>query len=367
MGFVRDRPHVARLPQQPVVSKSPKTPQAVLLTFSYPKYLESKRTVDERARHPGVWNSFMERLQDLTAHASGREKPLRILEVGGGVGDLAIKIIRTLPGVSVEYTLIDIDRENLDTARGRLRETFPDVGLTPVLNGADAIPDASPTGGNIEEKGGGINVYLVRDDITCLGGSHSNTPIQSESIPRYDAICGQAIMDIVPARILLEKLSLLLQNNGVVYLPIHFDGRTDFDPSYDSQVDQLVSRIYHDSMARAWENAAGNVHAYDGSRSGRDLIMHAAAADLSVVDVGASDWIVLPSEWREGSDSNQYPVSEAYFLQCMLHFIEGELSVSPHITNHDASAWMSVRRQQLADGELAMFVHNLDVLLAPTR
>ncbi len=364
------------------------------MTFSYPKYLKSKRSIDERARHPGVWNTFLDQLRDAAAGASATRRDIRILEVGGGVGDLAMKILYALPEGSAEYTLVDIDPDNLKAARERFQQAFPEAALSPVLDGIGKIRGESsrhsPTCSSRR-----LSIYLVRDDITNVDASAAAGSLDIQTLGLYDAICGQAIMDIVPARILLQNLSLMLSPRGVIYLPIHFDGRTDIDPSYDSQVDQMVTDIYHDSMARTWIDADGNVHPYDGSRSGRDLIMHAASANLSVVEAGASNWIVLPSARRDegradvpdgrvpdgqvangrsadatfsqaiAPGTNHYPAREAYFLQCMLHFIEGELAASEHISDEDAKAWVTARRQQLATGQLAMFVHNLDVLLAP--
>jgi SAM-dependent methyltransferase len=353
------------------------------VTFSYPKYLVSKRTVDERARHPGVWKTFLDRLRASATRASREREPVRILEVGGGVGDLALQILRALPDVAVAYTLIDIEPENLEAARERFRRERPDATVSPVLDGIGNIPSAAPIGKDTKSSRD-VVTYFVQDDITRLGNTDSDMQSTHGRVQSYDAICGQAIMDIVPTRILLQKLSLLLKEQGVIYLPIHFDGRTDIDPPYHPKVDHTIARIYHDSMTRTWTDADGNVHKYDGSRSGRDLVMHAASAHLCVVDVGASDWIVLPSRRREGrgvdsgeiqstdamsaetraTNSAHYPAQEAYFLECMLHFFEGEIAASDQITNEKAEAWLARRRQQLADGDLAMFVHNLDVLLA---
>lgn len=333
------------------------------MTFSYPKYLDAKRTVDERARHPNVWDAFITRLRDAAARAARRGDSLRILEIGGGVGDLAIKIARALPSVPVEYTLVDIEPANLKAARRRLQHALPEAHTSHVLDGLGTTPASSPNHTDTATSSHTM-FYLVRDDITCLGDGRTDPPVQKARTRTYDAVCGQAIMDIVPARILLQKASSMLRDKGAIYLPIHFDGRTDFEPLYNPEVDELVSSIYHESMTRTWEDIDGCVHTFNGSRSGRDLITHAESAGLSVMAAGASDWIVLPSDRREGGGADGYPSGEAHFLRCMLHFVESELSASHRISAEEADAWSSARRKQLAAGELAMFVHNLDVLLA---
>ena len=356
------------------------------MTFSYPRYLRSKRTVDERARHPGVWNTFIQRLQEKKSDRTRHPEPLRILEIGGGVGDLAISVLRALNEQSVDYTLVDIDTENLRAARERLGNAFPNATVSPIHDGSEDALENTLAPQKESKNKIHKNIRLIKKDITniCIGKDNTSERLAHRLL--FDAICGQAIMDIVPAQILIDKVGQLLSNNGLMYLPIHFDGRTDIEPTYDATVDQRVSDIYHASMMRHWTDSRGDRYSYNGSRSGRNLVMHAASANLSVVEVGASDWIVLPSNQQEGSANHSrqslsrqtasdsgiaaeichYPAEEAYFLECMLHFIEEELDTSDRISPKEASAWIDTRRRQLRDGHLALFVHNLDVLLAKT-
>lgn len=368
--------------------------------FSYPKYLAAKRTVDERARHPGVWSTFVDqlrerhsrttRLRDLSrgkarseeeganggssSPVEGREraKRLRLLEIGGGVGDLAIKVLETLRDLPLEYTLVDIERDNLALAEKRVRSIAPDVDVIPRYRQPDGPGSAPQRNRQTAACETDPCVYLVQEDVLDISLDLLCSVTGKDAVRPFDAVCGQAILDIVPPRMLLRKMHSIVADLGLVYLPIHFDGQTKIEPVLDLNLDRRVENIYHDSMKRRGKRPSGEIVSYDGSRSGRDLLMHGGRTGFHVEAAGASEWVVLPSSMRSqtgsgstgsGQDASAYPEDEQYFLSCMLGFIEDELRASEEMSDRAYKRWSTTRRRQLEEGRLAMFVHNLDVLL----
>jgi ubiquinone/menaquinone biosynthesis C-methylase UbiE len=79
-------------------------------------------------------------LPPLVAHARGRARPLRVLEVACGTGRTGAQLLRALPGV--EYTGVDLSPYYLEVAREHLR---PRDRVTLVAANAEALPlpDAS--------------------------------------------------------------------------------------------------------------------------------------------------------------------------------------------------------------------------------
>ena len=87
-------------------------------TYSSPRYLRAKKTVDARALNRQVWTQF---IRDLTKPASS---PIRILEVGGVIGATVERIVEVLGERSVDalrYTFVDIEPETVEAARETLR------------------------------------------------------------------------------------------------------------------------------------------------------------------------------------------------------------------------------------------------------
>jgi SAM-dependent methyltransferase len=289
--------------------------------YSYPRYLDAKKTVDARALNRRVWTRFVERLSD-------RSSPLEILEVGGGVGATVQRIVEALEETSsdrLRYTFVDFEPQNVDAARDRLHEWAERHGYT-VSGGAHQ----TWTDGPME-----VSVRFITDDLFEVASTHSSGTV--------DALVAQAVFDLLDVPAALRALRPLLRPGGLCYLPIHFDGVTAFEPRIDSALDTRIERLYHESM-----NATGR-------HCGRRLLTQLPDAGLPLLDAGSSDWIVLP---REG----EYPGDEAYFLHHILHFVEAELAGHPDLNTSAFADWLQTRRRQIDEGELIYIVHQLDVL-----
>lgn len=314
------------------------------LTFSYPRYLASKRTVDERARHPRLWAQMMSFCREVCHNA---DRPLRILEVGGGVGDLAGDILEALPDGRVDYTLLDVDADNLQAASSNLNDRLPEADI--VHASEQLSSQASSTQKRIILRHGNF--------LDCR--ERGSSMIAPEEV---DLVVGQAVMDILPVEVSMDTASSILRPGGIGYFPIHVDGLTEFEPTEDEETDAMVSDLYHESMRRRYELPGnGRRYASNGSRCGRDLLVYAPAAGMDIVDAASSDWVVYPHAGPGGKRT--YPAQEADFLRYMLGFVEEELTGHADLDADAFAEWVSRRRQQIEAGELILVVHNLDVLV----
>ncbi len=77
------------------------------MEYSFPHYLLSKQSVDDRALNRHV-------LDALKANLPGQ--PLRIIEVGAGIGTMLARLVRWGVVTKAEYTLVDEMAENIQTA-----------------------------------------------------------------------------------------------------------------------------------------------------------------------------------------------------------------------------------------------------------
>lgn len=292
------------------------------ISFNYPKYLEAKRTVDERALNGRVWNTFLEMIDHRRSASSAR-----ILEVGGGVGATLERVLtrlETAPIDSVEYVLVDHKPANITAARESLWQwaRARDYDITATSSTATLFGD------NLAD----VTVQFRPTTISRFA--------KREEAEQFDAVIAQAVLDLLDIRAVLTQLSTLLRPSGLWYLPIHFDGLTVFEPTIDRELDQKISRLYHQSMRNP--------------ETGRNLLTALRQTGAELLEVGSSDWVVH-------SRNNEYPHREKYFLKCMLGFVYKELEERHEIDSKDVAYWLDERLRQLENGSLILLAHQLDI------
>ena len=299
-------------------------------TYSYPRYLEAKKTVDARALNRRVWSRFVDELDASDA------SPVRILEVGGGVGATVERVVEALEPRStdaLEYTFVDIQSENVEAARTGLRTWAEGRGYS-VSDGAPQVW----TGGPVE-----VTVRFASADLFDVVDAYEGPP--------HDAVIAQAVLDLLSIPDALGALASLLAPEGLWYLPIHFDGVTALEPRVDPDLDARVERLFHESMADpSLEGERAGAHC------GRRLLRHLHDSDATLLEAGSSDWVVVSGE------DGGYPGDEAYFLHHILHFIETELTGHPELDAETFAEWVATRRRQVETGELIYIAHQLDTL-----
>lgn len=294
------------------------------MTGEFQRYLRAKRTVDDRA----LDRRLLDRLRGgLEALAAERE-PLRILEVGAGIGTMIERAVEwgLFPAGAIQYTAVDIDDANVETLRRGLperiagRDASVTAGETLTLDGADWTVTVEP---------------IVADAVEYVTGADRE----------WDLLVGAALLDIVP---LADLPALLggLDTGGLFYFPITFDGATRFQPAHPA--DRAVERHYHDHMDG---KPGGN------SRAGGATLARCRALDgVTLLDAAGSDWIVRPVD-------DGYPGDEAYFLRHILETVETAVGESaPEAFGATLADWLDTRRTQLDAAELVYLTHQLDLL-----
>jgi len=291
-------------------------------SFSYPRYLEAKTTVDDRSLNRRVWTSFLSQL------ASVSDVPA-ILDVGGGTGATLLRVLNAITQRSIDqidYTLIDPEPANVSAAADNLSGWAEAHDWTHRSDGGRH---------QLTENGdsGRVTVRFLNDGLF----SHA----EEARGGTYDAIVAQAVLDLFDVADAVQALNPCLRSGGIWYLPIHFDGLTALEPVIDASLDHAILERYHETIPTP--------------QSGRALLTALPNAGAHLHAVGASDWIV---HGREGA----YPGDEAYFLKCILQFIHKEVSrFDDSSFSLSPSEWMRRRHQQLDEGTLIYLAHQLDI------
>lgn len=299
--------------------------------YSFERYLEAKRPLDDRARDDRVLDRF------LTALAAA-DDPVHIVEVGAGTGALTDRALEWLPTSRVEYTVVETDPDLLSTAVDGIAERGSAVGE--VREHAERSVVVDRPGGRFAAE------FLAGDAFEVL----------ADRPDEVDAVVGQAFVDLTDVRSTVETVFEALRPGGLAYFPITFDGVTALVPPVDPELDDHIERRYHRHMDES-EKAGGDT---GDSHAGRHLLTAVGAADGTVLAAGGSDWVVTP-------DDGAYPGDEAYLLHHIVDTVEGALADDDRVDDDRLSAWARERHDQVAAGGLTYVAHNLDVLARAPR
>jgi SAM-dependent methyltransferase len=309
--------------------------------YSFTRYLAAKKTVDDRSLNRRVWDRLRQAVQRRPEPA-----PLRVLEVGCGIGTMIERLLEWgLLGQAV-YTAIDAEAANLTAARERLR------GLAAAPNAAGpAPPDPAPLDSGpllIQSATRKVRVELETIDLFQFAAREQGRSSRS-SRPSWDLLIAHAFLDLLDLAAALPAMFSLLRPGGLFYFTLNFDGATILEPVIDPPLDRQIETLYHGTMDQ--RRLAGQPAGH--SRTGRRLFGHLKAAGARVLAAGASDWVVFPGE--EG-----YPDDEAYFLHFIIETMRRALEGHTQLDAGRFQDWIEARHRQIEAGQLIYIAHQLD-------
>ncbi len=291
------------------------------MIYSFPRYLLSKQSVDDRALNRHVFE---------TLSGSLPAQPIRAIEVGAGLGTMFMRLVRWGLLSKAEYIAVDEMAENIEYGLQALPRWAAENRL-----------DCDHTGQNelkIWDESREFQLTLRQGDIFDFSRQTS---------AKSDLLIAHAVLDLFPLPASLPLLFSLLKPGGLAWLTINFDGATIFEPTLDSELDAQIEWLYHHSMDTRLSGG--------DSQTGRHLFGHLQACGAHILAAGASDWVVY-------GENGTYPQDEAYFLAFILHFFEESLSEAKELDQNAFRWWLKRRREQLEHGELVYIAHQMDFL-----
>jgi hypothetical protein len=290
------------------------------MEYSFPHYLHSKQTVDDRALNKDVLDTLKANLPPA---------PFSVTEIGAGIGTMFTRLIEWDLLTNADYLALDEMEENIAYAS----EWIPKWAETASLR-AERIAENR------------IRLQDKKRDI-CITFEHTDVfDFIKTNPPKSDLLIAHAVLDLFPLPESHPKLFSLTKS--LAWLTINFDGLTIFEPTIDPALDELIERLYHESM---------NTRATGGdSRTGRHLFSHLESAGAKILAAGASDWVVH-------SVNGKYPADEKYFLYFILHFFEESLTGHKDLDANTFANWLPKRRTQIERGELIYIAHQMDFLV----
>ena len=291
------------------------------------RYLAAKKTVDDRALNRAVWERLRAALVDLAL-----TRPVRILEVGCGIGTMVERLLDWGLAEQVQYVGGDSQAENIQVAYERIWDWARAKGYQCGHSNGEMV---------LEKRNIIWQVRFQQADATDYRASPA----------AFDVIIAQAFLDLVDVPTILSNFIHWLAPAGLCYFTINFDGGTIFEPVAEKEREEKIMRLYHQSM----DTRLVDGHLAGDSQTGRHLFEQMREAGMEVLAAGSSDWVVYPGQ--EG-----YPADEAYFLHCILNFFEESLTGNPELAANVLRTWLAERREQIERRDLIYIAHQLDLL-----
>ena len=290
------------------------------MEYSFPHYLLSKQSVDDRALNRIV-------LDFLKANLPA--EPLRIIEVGAGIGAMLARLLRWNIISNVDYVLVDEAAENIEYAQEWIQNWAHESNLKVERSAEDQL--------RLIDSTHNVRIFFEQANVFDF--------IQTNPVPA-DLLIAHAFLDLLPMPDSMPKILSLTKD--LAWLTINFDGVTLFEPVIKSELDEKIEQLYHATMDT--RSTGGD------SRTGRHLFGHLKNTGAEIISAGASDWVVH-------SINGHYPANEAYFLNFILHFFEESLAGNTELNADEFDRWLKKRKIQIKRGELVFIAHQMDFLV----
>ncbi len=292
-------------------------------------YLRVKKTVDDRAINLRVWNQLKDMLQMIDS-----EQPLRVLEIGGGIGTMLTRMLDDDLLPNCDYCLLDINEVNLRKSPTYLAKWAGERNYQFDKQGRDRF--------QIKSSERVINLEIAAADVFQFIEARDE---------KWDLLIAHAVMDIFDPSEAVPRLKAALNPEGLAYLTINYDGLTIFEPQIDPPFEEKLLRLYNQSMDERLIDGKPS----GDSQTGRHLFAHLKESGFEILAVGSSDWVVFPRV-------DKYPHHEADFLDILIDTIYNELNGHPEIDMGELEGWTAERKNQIKRGDLVCIVHQLDFL-----
>lgn len=300
------------------------------------EYLAAKRTVDDRALNERVWRRFIGELKSGTGRTTERSDPIRILDVGTGIGTMVARLAEWERfDEPITYHGIDIDPAVIDAGRTRLPHWLASAGYDVTRNDDRIVAQSIESDRSSSVTESRIEISLEVADVASITDD-------------ADAVIAAAFLDVVDLEATLSRLRDCLGEGGILYAPCTYDGGMAVVPT--QPLDGKIERLYHRHMDEIRDRPGS-------ARAGAQLLEAAPRHGFEVLAVGGGDWVVRPGP-------RGYEAGEETFLEFLLETMDGALADYPDsvLSADSREAWITRRSRQVRAGELSLIAHNLDLL-----
>jgi SAM-dependent methyltransferase len=314
----------------------------------YIRYLAAKKGLDDRSLNRHVWGHLVKAVRGRFDSA-----PLRVLEVGCGIGTMLERLLDWGLLTQAAYTGIDVEAEFIQEARRRFGGYAAEKNAKPKPPPPNPLPRGEGEFNGPAQHSAPLFLRTADQDVkvTFTAIDVFDFLDQEQGNNTWDLLVAHAVLDLIDLPAALPRLLSLLVPGGLFYFTLNFDGATIFEPAIDPDLDRLIENLYHgtmDTRCRQGQPAGSSV-------SGRQLLRRLRDAGVRLDAAGSSDWVVF-------SGPDGYLGDEAYFLHSIIETIGRALHQHPDLDPGRFEDWLAQRHRQIDAAELIYIAHQLDVM-----
>ena len=212
-------------------------------TYSFARYLAAKKSIDDRCLNHHVWQSLTEALPQATP-----DQPLRVLEVGAGIGTMIERLLEKQLLSHAMYTAVDAEAANITEAGHRLPDWASGHGFRVSRSKqGDSLSHDHRRQFRLQHSSQDTH----QDIVVELEAIDVSTFMHREPGRRtWDVLIAHAFLDLVDVPATLPGLFSVLSLGGLLYCTMTFDGATIFQPPIDPGLDAQIEALYHQTMDR---------------------------------------------------------------------------------------------------------------------
>jgi SAM-dependent methyltransferase len=316
--------------------------------FDFPAYLEAKFALDSASLNATLYARFKEHL--------GRIADPRILDLGTGTGAMLRRILQL--DLSGRVHLIGLDQEEQNLAAGMDRITHA-LGVRGyrIEEQRQNPSERSILGRRRDTE---IQIEFLRGDLL--------DPVTTGTLQPVDCITAHAFMDLMPLSRAVAVIRSLLEEDGLFYSTLNYDGLTVLLPEYeDGGFERRLLQIYDRSMEARRSRGVRTGGAFSGRRLYRSLL----EGGFEILGTGSSDWNVFPADGAYSDD-------QEFFLTVILSMIEAQAraargkggagarsAAGPIVEPGLLEGWYADRLEDVRNNRLALISHQIDLLARP--
>ena len=175
---------------------------SIPITYSLLRYLAAKKSVDDRALNWQVWQHLVAALPRATP-----QQPLRILEVGAGIGSMVERLVADDVLTHATYTAIDMAPTLIAEAHRRLLQWADEWGFQVDENRQRQL--------QLRRAGQHITIETEAIDVARFS-------VREHGRRAWDLLIGQAFLDLIDMPTTLPGLCSLVRPGGLLYFPTTF-------------------------------------------------------------------------------------------------------------------------------------------------
>jgi hypothetical protein len=298
---------------------------------SFIRYLEAKKPIDDRSLNAHVAQTLIKTLNELFSDVE-----IYALEAGCGIGSMIERMISWDALTKASYMALDIEPEYVAEAMDRLVRYGMKTGME--------VHKESRNNLVLHSHGQHMSIKFRTGDVI-------NFARKKTSLPVYHLTIAHAFLDLVDIYNSLPPILSRVIPGGLVYFTLNYDGVTSLEPPIEADLDRQIISLYHETMDR--RRVSGRPSG--DSMTGRHLLPFLQNSGLNILDAGASDWVVFPT-------NGSYQDDDAYFLHFIVDTIYRATQFHPETNPGQLHSWTAARHRQIEGGQLFFVAHQLDVL-----